>query len=117
MPNEQEQRRAETHARGVGELALAKITAWPSTTAQVCSWRTGRHISGSVNMDKSLFCPTISDISAFLLYVKPPKSPAVLQQKSSSTNYSDKKINVTLDHKTSLKCKFVEIEIHTLSES
>ncbi len=76
MPNEQEQRRAETHARGVGELALAKITAWPSTTAQVCSRRTGRNISGSVNMDKSLFCPTISDLSAFLLYVKQPKSPA-----------------------------------------
>ncbi len=28
MPNEQEQRHAEPHARNVGELALAKITAW-----------------------------------------------------------------------------------------
>ncbi len=35
-----------------------------------------------------------------------------------SINYSTEAIQyVTLDHKTSLKCKFFEIEIYTSSES
>lgn len=45
-------------------------------------------------MGNSLFCLTISGVTeCFPLYVKQPKTLAMLQQKSSNTKYSDLKKN------------------------